>query len=235
MLAASVRNAAIRPDGRMSPDSNLLGGSMFARLLPHSVPFFELLEEQNRIIRDMARCLCHAAEMENTEDNLKQINVLEEEADALNRKITWHLSQTFITPIDREDIHAINIAQERVADSLQNLASRVFVCGGSYPRFATKMIIVNLSGMLDDTKIMLEELAKKKDFSAVLHSLKTRKADCEMLQAAGRAEMMEGEMDSFEKVRKIIVWSQAYDRLEHVVDLASDLADTLEQVVLKYV
>ena len=42
-------------------------------------------------------------------------------------------------------------------------------------------------------------------------------------------------MDSFEKIRNVIVWSQAYDRLEHVVDLASDLADTLEQVVLKYV
>ena len=208
---------------------------MFARLLPHSVPFFDLLEEQNRIIRDMATCLCHVTEMEDTEENLRQINVLEEEADSLNRQITWHLSQTFITPIDREDIHAINIAQERMADSLQNLASRVFVCGGSYPRFSTKMIIQNLSGMLDDTRIMLGELAKKKDFSSVLHSLKTRKADCEMLQAAGRAEMMEGEIDSFEKVRKIIAWSQAYDRLEHVVDLASDLADTLEQVVLKYV
>ena len=54
--------------------------------------------------------------MENTyesEGHLKQINILEEEADKLNRKITWHLSQTFITPIDREDIHAINLAQER--------------------------------------------------------------------------------------------------------------------------
>ena len=97
------------------------------------------------------------------------------------------------------------------------------------------MIIRNLSGMLDDTETMLGELAKKKDFSQILHSLKTRKADCEMLQAAGRAEMMEGDLDSFEKVRNVIAWSQAYDRLEHVVDLTSDLADTLEQVVLKYV
>ena len=208
---------------------------MLARLLPQSVPFFELLEEQNRVIRDMAACLCRITEMENTEENLRQINVLEEEADTLNRKITWHLSQTFITPIDREDIHAINLAQERVADGLQNLASRVFVCEGSYPRFSTKMIIRNLSGMLDDTETMLGELAKKKDFSQILHSLKTRKADCEMLQAAGRAEMMEGDLDSFEKVRNVIAWSHAYDRLEHVVDLTSDLADTLEQVVLKYV
>ena len=71
--------------------------------------------------------------MENTyesEGHLKQINILEEEADKLNRKITWHLSQTFITPIDREDIHAINLAQERVADGIQNLASR-FLCAAS--------------------------------------------------------------------------------------------------------
>ena len=40
---------------------------MLARLLPQSVPFFELLEEQNRVIRDMAACLCRITEMENTE------------------------------------------------------------------------------------------------------------------------------------------------------------------------
>ena len=89
---------------------------MLARFLPQTVPFFKLLMEQNAVLQRMAQSLIVV--MENTyesEDHLKQINILEEEADKLNRKITWHLSQTFITPIDREDIHAINLAQERVA------------------------------------------------------------------------------------------------------------------------
>ena len=101
---------------------------MLARFLPQTVPFFKLLMEQNAVLQRMAQSLIVV--MENTyesESHLKQINILEEEADKLNRKITWHLSQTFITPIDREDIHAINLAQERVADGIQNLASRFFI------------------------------------------------------------------------------------------------------------
>ena len=96
---------------------------MLTRFLPQTVPFFKLLMEQNAVLQRMAQSLIVV--MENTyesEGHLKQINILEEEADKLNRKITWHLSQTFITPIDREDIHAINLAQERVADGIQTVS-----------------------------------------------------------------------------------------------------------------
>ena len=85
---------------------------MFARFLPQTVPFFELLVQQNALLQEMSEAL--AVVMDNTEASerhLKRINLLEEEADRLYRSITQHLSQTFITPIDREDIHAINMAK----------------------------------------------------------------------------------------------------------------------------
>ena len=204
---------------------------MLARFLPQTVPFFKLLMEQNAVLQRMAQSLIIV--MENTyesEDHLKQINLLEEEADKLNRKITWHLSQTFITPIDREDIHAINLAQERVADGIQNLASRFFMCGFMYQRFPAHMMTRNIKGMIEDTGLMLGQLEKKKDISGHLHSLKSR-----MLQAAGTSEMMDGEIPNFEKVRELILWSQVYERIERAVDMVSDLGDTLEEVVLKYV
>ena len=77
---------------------------MFARFLPQTVPFFELLVQQNALLQEMSEAL--AVVMDNTEASerhLKRINLLEEEADRLYRSITQHLSQTFITPIDRED------------------------------------------------------------------------------------------------------------------------------------
>ena len=209
---------------------------MLSRFLPQTVPFFELLTGQNAAFQRMAESLIVV--MENTyesEEHLKRINLLEEEADKLNRNITWHLSQTFITPIDREDIHAINLAQERVADGIQNLASRFFMCGFMYQRFPAQMMVRNIKGMIEDTGPMLGELEKKKDISGHLHSLKSRKSDCEMLQAAGISEMMDGEIPNFEKVREMILWSQVYDRIERAVDIVSDLGDTLEEVVLKYV
>ena len=85
-------------------------------------------------------------------------------------------------------------------------------------------------------KIFSEETSDMdKDISGHLHSLKSRKSDCEMLQAAGISEMMDGEIPNFEKVRELILWSQVYERIERAVDMVSDLGDTLEEVVLKYV
>lgn len=209
---------------------------MLARFLPQTVPFFELLTTQNEIIRKIARHLVDMmSDAQGIEEALKQINLLEEEADELNRRITWHLSQTFITPIDREDIHAVNLAQERVADGLQNLAGRLFARSAVISRFPAQMMVHNIRGMTEDTSLMLESLSRKREVSGHLRALKARKSDCEMLLAAGLAELQEGELANFEAVREIILWSQQYDRLERAVDLVSDLADTLEEVVLKYV
>ena len=69
---------------------------MFARFLPQTVPFFELLVQQNALLQEMSEAL--AVVMDNTEASerhLKRINLLEEEADRLYRSITQHLSQTF--------------------------------------------------------------------------------------------------------------------------------------------
>lgn len=209
---------------------------MFARFLPQTVPFFELLVQQNALLQEMSEAL--AVVMDNTEASerhLKRINLLEEEADRLYRSITQHLSQTFITPIDREDIHAINMVQERVADKIQHLANRFFISGFMYQRFPAQMITERIRGMLRDTKSMLDEISMKKEVSAHIHTLKSRKSDCEMLQSTGLAELMDSEIETFERVRELILWGQVYDRMERTVDAVSDLADTLEEVALKYV
>lgn len=209
---------------------------LLARFLPQTVPFFELLTRQNALLQNIARHLIAVMEKgSEAEGDLKAISLLEEEADALNRDITWQLSQTFITPIDREDIHALNLSQERVADGLQNLSTRIFVAGAGSLRFPAQMMVRNLRGMVEDTALMLDFISKKKEISAHLRTLKTRKNDCEMLMAGGLAELLEGEVNSFAQVKELVVWSQLYERIETVVELVSDLADTMEQVVLKYV
>ena len=104
-----------------------------------------------------------------------------------------------------------------------------------YQRFPAKMMILNIKGMIEETAPMLRHLEKKKEISESLRALKSRKADCEMLQAAGLSEMLDGEIPNLEKVRELILWSQLYDRIERSVDMVSDLGDTLEEVVLKYV
>ena len=124
---------------------------MFARFLPQTVPFFEFPVQQNALLQEMSEAL--AVVMDNTEASerhLKRINLLEEEADRLYRSITQHLSQTSITPIDREDTHAINMAQERVADGFQRISTNrlLLISGFMYQRFPAQTITERIRGML---------------------------------------------------------------------------------------
>ena len=86
---------------------------MFASLLPKSAPFFEMLLEQNSHLRHMSRLLLGMLEdLSRMDEAHKEIALIEEEADKLHVRIIRDLSQTFITPIDREDILRINQEQE---------------------------------------------------------------------------------------------------------------------------
>lgn len=209
---------------------------MLDRFLPKTVPFFELLQEQNSVLRTTAEHLVKVMDSScEPEEHLKQINLLEERADNLSRDISWHLSQTFITPIDREDIYALNIAQERVENSLKTLAGRIFSCGFMYNRFPAFKMVRSLDSLLEETTNMLVCLTQKREVSTHFRNFKDKKTECEMLLAVGLAELQDVEIISFAMVRDILLWSQIYERLALTIEHLSELADTLEQVVLKYV
>src|SRR5512143_3493152 len=111
-------------------------------LFPKSPKFFELFREQNRIIVHAATVLHKIAEEFNElEERCQVINRLEAEGDVINRTILRNLSTTFITPIDREDIHEINSSQEAILNHIQAVSNRLGVYGLSAMRFPAKRMI----------------------------------------------------------------------------------------------
>ena len=101
---------------------------MFTALLPKGAPFFELLLKQNKILCAVAAALVEILDEHTVIDKPhREISSLEDQADALHLAITKHLSQTFITPIDREDILHINKAQEESIDLMHNMANRLYI------------------------------------------------------------------------------------------------------------
>ena len=210
--------------------------SFFSRFVPKTAPFFELLQQQNSLLQEATSLLCKIANFDpNAEQALQRLHLLEEEADHLNSEITWELSQTFITPIDREDIGAINLMQERAIDGVRTLGRRFFLAGFIYNRFPAQRMITELDNMAKDTGEMLRLLALKRPVTGPLHTLKARKEECETQLDVGLGELMDGTLSSLDATREIMLWSQIYDRVDGTIGLVSDLADTLEQVALKYV
>jgi len=209
---------------------------MLASFLPKSAPFFNMLLAQNNLLRKMAVFLL--AMMENSLEQAqihKEMTLLEEEADKLYGRIIRSLSKTFITPIDREDILRINQKQEETIDCMQSLGTRLHLFEFPRIRFPALRMTRSAIGLIDLTKIMLEDLSKGRDCHKT-RAFKVLRNECDMLLSTCLAELMDEKQEITPlTVMRILKWSQIYDRLGMLVEQSTALAETIEEAVLKNV
>ncbi len=203
-------------------------------LFPKSIRFFDMLIRQNKILQDVSADLNLLFEDSTKIDEaFKRISVKEEEADHLCREIAHQLSQTFITPIDREDIYRINLTQEDCINFLKNIAARARVSGFHRILFPAKKMLANVNLMIIQTGQMIEALKAQKEVGPIVHQIKDLKGECHMLLGTGLSEIQDGEVKELKAVIDIIKWVQVYDRIEQVIERVDDLSDAIEEVVLK--
>lgn len=203
-------------------------------LFPKSIRFFDLLIQQNEILKDVADELDQVFhDFHTMDDAFKRITIKEEKADELSREIAKQLSQTFITPIDREDIYQLNLAQEDSINLLKRIAIRTCCSGLTRIRFPAQKMTRNISKMAHITGEMIRALRAKQEVGTFVRECKSLKEECEMVLSTGLSELQDIEITEFKGVTDIIKWVQIYDRIEQVVERLDDLSDVIEEVVLK--
>ena len=201
---------------------------------PKNIQFFEMLNRQSGILKEAAAQLTRIMDDFSCVDNAcKTVTLIEADADELSREIARQLSQTFITPIDREDIYRLNLAQEDSINLIKAIASRMRLYGFEYIRFPARKMAQKIQAMTEITAEMICCLESKHDVAAQLRKLKGLKIECEMLFSTGLAELHDLEFGDTKEVINIMRWTQVYDRFEMAIERIDDLADAIEEVVLK--
>lgn len=203
-------------------------------LFPKSPKFFDFFRKQNSIIVDAATTLSAIVHgIDTCQESCHVINRLESEGDAITRDISHQLSATFITPIDREDIHDINVAQEMILNHIQSIANRIGVYEFAQIRFAAKRMISNLKIMVSEIGSMLNQLGSKQDVGKNVKRVKELKNECEMLFLSGLAELYDNPNPDNTAVIESMKWTHVYDRIDKAVLRTWGLAKTIEGIVLK--
>ena len=203
-------------------------------LFPKSPKFFDLFREQNRITVDAVDLLnSMAREFEQMDVRCQMINRLESEGDLVNRKISLQLSMTFITPIDREDIHEINSSQETILNHIQAISNRICVYGLARMRFPAQRMVENLKDMVLGIGTMVAGLDNKAEATETLKRMKVLKKECEMLLLSGLGELYDNPNPTPAEVMDIIKWTHVYDRIDKAFNRAWMLAKAIEGIVLK--
>ena len=209
---------------------------MFKSLLPKEAPFFSLLLQQNDVLCSMVATLVEILERSTANEKWhKKMTDLEAQADVIHVTIIRHLSQTFITPIDREDILRINKVQEEAVDLLHNLSNRVQILDFDRIRFPMMQLARTLQKMIVLTKSMLIGLSEKRD-SHNTKEFYVLRDECEMLMSMGLGELFDtAKSNNLADFINILKWNRAYDRMEMMVNQIVDLTEVIEEAVVKNV
>ncbi|MDL2313686.1 DUF47 family protein [Desulfovibrio sp. OttesenSCG-928-C14] len=209
---------------------------MLNAFLPKGAPFFELLLQQNAIMCSVCALVPDMLDAEEPggQDLHNQAARLEEEGDALYATIIRALSQTFITPIDREDILAIAKEQEYMTDLAQNLMARLYIFDIAAPPFPLRELAHNLQEMALLSSSMLRGLAARKD-SHNTKAFRALRNKSEMLISSGLGEVLDDTQMTPQAVLATLKLSRAFDRMEQAMDQITDLVEAIEEAVLKNV
>lgn len=168
------------------------------------------------------------------EAKMKDIMDLEHEADDVNDRIIDKLNQTFITPIDREDIYGLANALDDSVDFLQGTIQRMVLYRTGEPREGA----VQLSQLLIECS---EEIIKAFE---LLQDIK--KNQHQILDLTRRVSKLESEGDRLYRKEvahlfescinpiEVIKWKEVLEYLENTLDHCEDIADLLRGVVMKY-
>jgi len=201
---------------------------------PKEVQFFDLFQEQYEKLNEAVAVLSGIfQDFEDVENKCKSINIIEEAGNSVARRISQQLSLTFITPIDREDIHNINIAQEDLLNLIKAISTRIGLYDFHVIKFPAKKLVKNLAIMVEEAGRMMERLRERKNVEESAKKVKSLKYECEMLLLVALGEVYDIKLTGFDAVMDIVKWTHIYDRIEQAVNQSDRLADIIEGVVLK--
>ncbi len=206
-----------------------------AALFGKDLTFYTLLEEQANAAVSIARMfqsLC--ADLGQAAQYAEKAEKIENDADGVGRQLLAKVDSTFVTPMDKEDLHALSTAIEDITDNIEAAIARVSLFRLT-PINEGLPIMVNL--LVDATEAIRDAIGNLR----ALHSRDTIQANLDRIHGIIN--------DSDKQFRQALAnlfnmpnpdpiltqkWNQVYDRVEEAVDKCEITADIIGSVVIKY-
>ncbi len=200
-------------------------------LIPKEVRFFDYFEQQSQnIIR--ATGLLHELVHTFSDARAKAyaIKEVEHAGDQITHEIVRRLNTTFITPIDREDIHDLATRLDDVLDYLEAAAERLVVYRIKEPTSACRAMVEVITAQVAAMDRGIRCL-RTMDPGFHEHAVEVNRLEnrADSLLRESLAAMFDEQPDPIE----VIKWKEIYETLEAVTDRCEDVTNVIEGIILK--
>jgi hypothetical protein len=198
--------------------------------VPKDREFFDLFEEAGCNILRAADLLDQMlATFPDRAELAKDILVCEQEGDRITHDIIQHLNQTFVTPIDREDIYALASALDDIVDYTEEVADYLGLYNIEAPMLQAQRLAHIL---LQSCRQIAEAMPRMRTFKPLSHytvEINRLENDGDRVTREAMAALFNNGIDPMVVIR----WKDIYERLEAAIDACERVAHILESVVIK--
>jgi len=210
--------------------------NLLSYFIPRDRKFFPLFQQAASNLVQLALVNYEMSRLNNNErvkEFLFQIETLEHKGDQITHEIFKELGSNFITPFDREDIHALASAIDDICDHIHGAAKRMDL----YKIEKSTVPIQKLSEIIyksaEELNIAIIELQKKGNLNKVMEScvkITGLENHADDVFEMAIAQLFEEEKDPI----KIIKMKEVLSTLETATDKCEDAANVLESIILKH-
>ncbi len=204
---------------------------MTFRLLPKEERFYDdfvaLAEEIRRGALILEEMLAPEQPLWDKADEIKEV---EHKCDFLTHEIIQRLHRTFVTPLDREDIHSLARSLDDVMDAIDATAALVRLYQIDVVRTDVRELTRIIMASADQLVKALKALERRKGVAEPAVEINRLENEADRVHQIAVRRLFEEERDPI----KIMKWKEILDFLEDATDRCEDVANVLEGVVVKH-
>lgn len=203
---------------------------MLSRLIPRDEQFFDLFNQLAGHLKTSAQLLDELfSQPARTTELVKAIKDVEHLADVLTHSINTRIDKSFITPIDREDIHMLASRLDDVIDRLDGTARRVVMLHITEVREPAKQMAHVILKAADLIAKAVEAIKRPSEVGGYASQIKVLEEDGDALYHEAVGALFAGKPDPIEVIR----WKEVYETLELAIDQCMGVANAVHSISIK--
>lgn len=207
---------------------------MKLRLFPKDEKFFELfLQQANAVEKICLQFRELSQDWSRLEELVEAIHKTEHEGDALRHETAVRLAKTFVTPLDREDIHELSSHMDDILDRVQGATQRMLMLEVGDPRPEVAMLADILVQAAQLLKRGIGSLPTFGDISELRRSMHRLEHEGDKIYRSAISALHQNN-NTVADVLNLIKWTDILDRLENGIDKFEDVFDIVQGIVIKY-
>ncbi|MGH2682203.1 MAG: DUF47 domain-containing protein [Actinomycetota bacterium] len=200
------------------------------RLIPREESFYELYVQDGRLLGQAAELLRQIVESyDDVPAKVRRLHDIEHEADEVTHEIMRRLNTTFVTPLDREDIHELASRLDDVLDHLDAAGDLLVLHNIEKPLPEMKAQVELLVQAARTTEKAMEKLPSFDQLSEYFVEINRLENEGDRIYRQAIADLFSGDYNAMD----VLKWKDIIDELEAAMDELEDVANTLEGIALK--